>query len=36
MTKYREQLATPVVLHPADQKADDGIVYLPLYMAPLL
>ena len=36
MTKYREQLGTPMVLHPADQKADDGIVYLPLYMAPLL
>ena len=34
--KFREQLHTPYVLHPADLKLQDGIVYLPLYMAPLL
>ncbi len=36
MTKYAEQLHTPYVLHPNDLKAEDGIVYLPLYMTPLL
>jgi predicted AAA+ superfamily ATPase len=34
--KYYEQLHTPYVLHSGDLKKDDGIVYLPLYMAPLL
>ena len=36
MTKYREQLWTPYVLHPADLKTEEGITYLPLYMTPLL
>lgn len=36
MRKYAEQLYTPYVLHTADYKIDDGIVYLPLYMTPLL
>lgn len=36
MRKYGEQLHTPYVLHPADLKTEDGIVYLPLYMTPLL
>lgn len=34
--KYAEQLATPYVLHTADLKVENGIVYLPLYMTPLL
>ena len=36
IAKYSEQLHTPYVLHPADLKVQDGIVYLPLYMASLL
>lgn len=36
MRKYAEQLYTPYVLHTTDYKIDDGIVYLPLYMTPLL
>lgn len=34
--KYAEQLHTPYVLHTGDLKTDAGIVYLPLYMTPLL
>lgn len=30
--KYGEQLHTPYVIHPADLKVEDGVVYLPLYM----
>lgn len=30
--KYGEQLHTPYVIHPADLKIEDGVVYLPLYM----
>ncbi len=36
MAKYASQLYTPYVLHPLDVKEDAGIVYLPLYMTPLL
>lgn len=36
MKKYQEQLHTPYVLHPADLKIEEGIVFLPLYMTPLL
>ena len=36
MEKYKEQLYTPYVLHTSDLKVDNGIVYLPLYMTPLL
>lgn len=35
-TKFVEQTDTPYVLHTKDLKEDDGIVYLPLYMTPLL
>lgn len=31
--KYGEQLHTPYVIHPSDLKVEDGIVYIPLYMA---
>lgn len=34
--KYYEQLHTPYVLHPGDLKEEDGILFLPLYMTPLL
>ncbi len=36
IAKYGSQLSTPYVLHDKDVKIEDGIVYLPLYMAPLL
>ena len=35
-SRYAEQLHTPYVLHTGDLKEEDGIVFLPLYMAPLL
>ena len=35
-SKYAEQTNTPYVLHTGDLKEDDGILYLPLYMTPLL
>lgn len=34
--KFETYTATPYVLHSADLKVEDGIVYLPLYMTPLL
>lgn len=34
--KYKEQLDTLYVLHKNDLKVEEGIVYLPLYMTPLL
>ena len=34
--RYKNSLATPIVLHSKDMKVKDGIVYLPLYMAPCL
>lgn len=34
--RYGEQTHTPYVLHAADLKLEEGIVYLPLYMTPLL
>ena len=36
MRKYSEQLDTAYVLHTGDMKEEDGITYLPLYMAALL
>lgn len=36
ITKYKEQLYIPYVLHTGDLKEDDGIVYLPIYMTSLL
>ena len=36
MEKYKEQLFTPYVLHTSDYKEEEGIVFLPLYMTPLL
>lgn len=36
ITKYKEQLHTPYVLHTGDLKVENGIVYLPIYMTSLL
>lgn len=36
INKYSEQLHIPYVLHTGDLKSEDGIMYLPLYMTPLL
>ncbi len=36
ITKYENALATPYILHDKDLKVEDGIVFLPLYMTPLL
>lgn len=36
ITKYKEQLHTPYVLHTGDLKVEKGIVYLPIYMTSLL
>ena len=36
IARYSSYLSTPYVLHDKDVKEDDGIVYLPLYMTPLL
>ena len=36
LAKYRRFLDAPYVLHPKDLKVEDGVTYLPLYMAPLL
>ena len=35
-TRYAAHVHTPVVLSPSDLKEEDGILFLPLYMAPLL
>ncbi len=35
-TKYAQQLHTPYVLHTSDLKEEEGIIYLPLYMTPLV
>lgn len=34
--KYKEYLSTPYVIHTSDLEQKNGIVYLPLYMTPLL
>lgn len=34
--KYAQQIYIPYVLHTGDLKDEDGILYLPLYMTPLL
>lgn len=36
MSKFGEYLSTPIVLHTADLKPDNSILYLPIYMAALL
>ena len=34
--KYKEQLHIPYVLHPNDLKEENGILFLPLYLTPLI
>jgi hypothetical protein len=34
--KYAQALSTPFIIHTKDLKVEDGIVYLPLYMTPLI
>jgi hypothetical protein len=36
MAKHANALSTPYVLHPGDLKEEEGILYLPIYMACLL
>lgn len=36
IAKYKRQLTTPYVLHDKDLKEEEGIIFLPLYMTPLL
>lgn len=36
IAKYGHCLSTPYVLHDKDLKVENGVVYLPLYMTPLL
>lgn len=36
INKYSNYLSTPYVLHSTDLKIENGITYLPIYMAPLL
>jgi len=36
MEKFGEYLTAPVVLHGADLKEENGMLFLPLYMAPLI
>ncbi|MCC8113335.1 MAG: AAA family ATPase [Bacteroidales bacterium] len=36
MAKFERYLSTPYVLHEQDLREEDGILYLPLYMTPLL
>ena len=34
--KYRDFVTEPIILHTKDLKEEDDVLYLPLYMAPLL
>jgi len=34
--KYKPMLSTPYVVHTKDYEGRDGVVYLPIYMLPLL
>lgn len=34
--KFREYIATPIVIHTADYQIDSDVIYLPIYMTPLL
>ena len=36
MAKYAEQLYTPIVISTADVKEEEGILFLPVYMTPLI
>ena len=36
INKYQKQLSVPYVIHYQDYREVDGVVYLPIYMVPLL
>lgn len=36
MKKFQEWMSTPYVIHSKDLQVEEGIVYIPLYMTPLL
>lgn len=36
VTKYKEYLSTPIIIHTKDLKQENGILYLPIYMTGLL
>lgn len=36
VTKYKDYLSKPVVVHTSDLSEDDNFLYLPVYMVPLL
>ncbi|MBQ9657730.1 MAG: ATP-binding protein [Clostridia bacterium] len=36
INKYKEYIAQPIIIHPKDLKEENGILYIPLYMTPLL
>ncbi len=36
MARYRQYLHDPYVIHAKDLKKDDGIIYIPYYMTPLM
>ena len=36
VTKYKEYLGQPIIVHTADLKEENGYLFLPLYMVPLL
>lgn len=36
LKKFNESMSTPYVIHSKDVKTEDGVVYIPLYMTPLL
>ncbi len=35
-TKFSEQLYVPYVIHTADYKEENGVIFLPIYMTPLI
>ena len=36
VSKYKDFIAEPIIIHTKDLKEEEGVLYLPLYMTPLL
>ena len=36
VAKYKDYLETPIIIHTKDLKAENGVLYLPVYMTNLL
>lgn len=34
--KYKDYISEPLIIHPEDLKEENGILYLPIYMTPLI